>query len=51
LIIPDLRGHGATEKPVAGYDKRTMAGDIRVLMHTLRIERARLSAITATRGW
>lgn len=40
LIVPDLRGYGATEKPAAGYDKRTMARDIRALMSTLGIERA-----------
>lgn len=40
VIAPDLRGYGATEKPAAGYDKRTMARDIRELMQHLGIERA-----------
>ena len=40
LIIPDLRGYGDTEKPAAGYDKRTMANDLRALMDTLGIPRA-----------
>ena len=40
LIMPDLRGYGATEKPPTGYDKRTMANDIRALMASLGIERA-----------
>jgi haloacetate dehalogenase len=39
LIIPDLRGYGATEKPASGYDKRTMANDILALMRQLDIER------------
>src|SRR5258705_8392782 len=28
LIVPDLRGYGATDKAPTGYDKRTMANDI-----------------------
>jgi haloacetate dehalogenase len=40
LIVPDLRGYGATEKALAGYDKRTMANDIRALMDVLGIEKA-----------
>ncbi|MBB6144437.1 pimeloyl-ACP methyl ester carboxylesterase [Silvibacterium bohemicum] len=40
LIIPDLRGYGATEKPDTGYDKRTMANDIVALMSKLGIEKA-----------
>lgn len=40
LIVPDLRGYGATEKAQTGYDKRTMANDIRALMATLGITKA-----------
>jgi haloacetate dehalogenase len=40
LIVPDLRGYGATEKPASGYDKRSMANDIRGLMANLGIEKA-----------
>ena len=32
LIVPDLRGYGETDKPVSGYDKRTMALDIKALI-------------------
>jgi pimeloyl-ACP methyl ester carboxylesterase len=32
VIAPDLRGYGHSEKPAGGYDKRTMAQDIRALM-------------------
>ena len=42
LIVPDLRGYGETDKPPSGYDKRTMAADIRALMDVLGIERASL---------
>jgi haloacetate dehalogenase len=40
VIVPDLHGYSEAEKPAAGYDKRTMAADIRALMQTLGIERA-----------
>lgn len=39
VIVPDLRGYGATEKPAAGYDKRTMANDIRDLIRILGLEK------------
>ena len=32
VIAPDLRGYGRTEKPMGGYDKRTMGRDILSLM-------------------
>src|ERR1700741_4342390 len=32
VIMPDLRGYGDTDKPDIGYDKRTMAEDIRQLV-------------------
>ncbi len=32
LIVPDLRGYGATDKPATGYDKRSMARDIKELI-------------------
>lgn len=35
IVAPDLRGYGATEKPIGGYDKRTMARDVRALMEHL----------------
>ncbi|OSI24355.1 alpha/beta fold hydrolase [Bradyrhizobium canariense] len=42
VIAPDLRGYGETDKPVAGYDKRNMAKDLRELMRKLDIERIAL---------
>jgi haloacetate dehalogenase len=35
VVCPDLRGYGDSEKPREGYDKRTMARDIHVLMEAL----------------
>ncbi|QLG50692.1 alpha/beta fold hydrolase [Natrinema halophilum] len=35
LIAPDLRGMGDSETPVAGYDKDTVATDVRELVHHL----------------
>jgi haloacetate dehalogenase len=38
VIAPDLRGYGLTDKPAGGYDKRTMATDVRALAATLGFE-------------
>src|SRR6476469_8133497 len=35
VIAPDLRGAGNSERPQGGYDKKTMAKDIRELVHQL----------------
>lgn len=35
VICPDLRGYGDSDKPRDGYDKRTMARDIVLLMEAL----------------
>ena len=35
VIIPDLRGAGASEKSITGYDKKTMAKDIHELVKLL----------------
>jgi pimeloyl-ACP methyl ester carboxylesterase len=42
VIVPDLRGYGETEKPAFGYDKRTMANDLRQLMRVLHISKIAL---------
>ncbi|HWT37896.1 MAG TPA: alpha/beta fold hydrolase, partial [Paraburkholderia sp.] len=42
VIAPDLRGYGETDKPASGYDKRTMANDLRALLRELSIERVAL---------
>ncbi|WP_394831496.1 alpha/beta hydrolase [Pendulispora rubella] len=40
VIAPDYRGAGHSSRPVSGYDKRTMAEDIRQLVRHLGFERA-----------
>jgi haloacetate dehalogenase len=35
IVCPDLRGYGDSEKPLSGYDKRTMALDMKLLMEGL----------------
>ncbi len=35
VIAPDLRGCGASDRPQTGYDKRTVASDIRELLRQL----------------
>ncbi len=39
VIAPDLRGCGASDRPEQGYDKRTVAADIRELVRQLGFER------------
>ncbi len=43
LVMPDLRGYGDSDKPPAGYDKRTMAQDIRALAQELGDARIHLA--------
>lgn len=40
VIAPDLRGCGSSDKPAAGYDKRSMAGDIVGMLRVLGYESA-----------
>ena len=40
LIVPDLRGAGLSQRPSSGYEKRTLATDVKELMDRLRIDRA-----------
>lgn len=40
VIVPDLRGAGASEKPLTGYDKKTLAQDIHALVKLLHFDRA-----------
>src|SRR5262245_21713155 len=35
IIAPDLRGLGESSRPATGYDKKTMANDIHVLVKSL----------------
>lgn len=40
VVAPDLRGYGRTDKPLGGYDKRTMAHDLSALMRGLGYDSA-----------
>jgi haloacetate dehalogenase len=44
VVAPDLRGYGLSDKPPAGYDKRTMAEDVRALVGHLGHRRVALLA-------
>jgi haloacetate dehalogenase len=35
VVVPDLRGYGDSDKPRDGYDKRTMARDVALVMESL----------------
>ena len=50
LIAPDLRGYGLSDKPAGGFDKRTMAADVRALVHDSATSGWRWSATTGARG-
>ena len=39
VIAPDLRGHGWTEAPAAGYEKERLASDLLALLDVLEIKR------------
>jgi pimeloyl-ACP methyl ester carboxylesterase len=39
VIVPDLRGAGASDKPPGGYDKKTMAQDIHALVESLGFDK------------
>lgn len=40
VLVPDLRGMGLSSKPAAGYDKRSQASDIRMVLTSLGYDRA-----------
>src|SRR5258708_30763439 len=37
VVAPDLRGYGDSDRPAAGYDKRTMAADVADVITALGI--------------
>ena len=52
VIVPDLRGYGASDKARTGMDKRTMAADLSALLRALGVdEHAPSSGTTAAGGW
>lgn len=44
VVAPDMRGYGLSDKPFDGYDKRTMASDMRALAAHLGFEKIALMA-------
>jgi pimeloyl-ACP methyl ester carboxylesterase len=40
LIVPELRGAGLSERSPSGYEKKTLATDVRALLDQLKIDRA-----------
>src|SRR4051794_4053373 len=42
VIAPDLRGHGWSETPGAGYEKAQFADDLIALMDALELDRVNL---------
>jgi pimeloyl-ACP methyl ester carboxylesterase len=42
VIVPDLRGAGASAKPESGYDKKTLAQDVHALVESLGHRRVTL---------
>lgn len=42
VIAPDLRGLGSSSRPASGYDKKTVAADIRELVKSLGYEKINL---------
>jgi pimeloyl-ACP methyl ester carboxylesterase len=47
VVVPDLRGAGGSSKPPSGYDKKTMAVDIRELCKVLGLDRIFIEATTS----
>jgi len=42
IIVPDLRGMGRSSQPKGGYEKKTQAADIAILMDKLNVQKADL---------
>lgn len=40
VVVPDLRGMGLSSRPVAGYEKKNQAGDVRAVLDALGVDRA-----------
>ena len=50
VIVPDLRGHGESEKPRAGYHVARLALDLRNLIEHLALPSGRISAVGTSLG-
>ena len=42
LVVPDLRGAGGSQRASSGYEKKTLATDVKQLMDHLKIARAHI---------
>ncbi len=42
LIIPDLRGFGRSDRPAGGYDKATVATDVKLLLDQLGVDKVHM---------
>ncbi|KAH6620429.1 alpha/beta hydrolase-like protein [Boeremia exigua] len=50
VIVPDLRGHGESEKPRGGYHVARLAVDLRNLIEHLQLPEGQISAIGTSLG-
>lgn len=50
MIVPDLRGHGESEKPRAGYHVARLALDLRNLIEHLQLPDSQIRAIGTSLG-
>ncbi len=50
VVVPDLRGYGLTDKPTGGYDKRSMARDVRGLLRGLGLAGEPVHVVGHDRG-
>lgn len=50
VVVPDLRGHGESEKPRAGYHVARLAVDLRNLIEHLQLRDGQISAIGTSLG-
>jgi pimeloyl-ACP methyl ester carboxylesterase len=50
VIVPDLRGHGDSDKPKAGYHVSRLAMDLKNLIENLKLAEGQISAIGTSLG-
>jgi pimeloyl-ACP methyl ester carboxylesterase len=50
VVVPDLRGHGASDKPKAGYHVARLAMDLKNLIDHLKFTEGEISAIGTSLG-
>ncbi|RAR13621.1 alpha beta-hydrolase [Stemphylium lycopersici] len=50
VIVPDLRGHGGSDKPKAGYHVARLAMDLKNLLDHLKLEEGAVKAIGTSLG-